>query len=227
MLKNHNSNSVRCSTVLTVVAAMLMLAGTAGASVYQLGDSGWSAAVDSEWDITFTVDDLTERAVIIGIQKRFTGEPDEYGLMPAMYVDFIKTSEEAVGQIIITDEYIVNDTSEVWTDFHIELTGSSNPLAGFCNQCIPSGDRFETVVLSGSDGYLGLPTRFDFLDGLVTNIDGEDYFRPGYAYGAMVIIVNPEMEVGQRIFLKEYPTIPEPATLGLMLLGGLLLLRRK
>jgi len=200
---------------------LLMLAGTAGAALYQLGDSGWSAAVNDEWDISFSVDALSERAVIIEIQKRFVGEPDEYGLMPSMYLEFIKMSEDAVGQIIINDEYILNDTSEDWIDFHIELAVGGNQRAGFCYQCIPSGDQFETVVLSGSSGYLGLPTRIDFRDGLVPNDPpGEDNFRPGHAYGAMVIVTNPEMGVGERILLKEFPTIPEPATL-LVLLAGL------
>ena len=220
-MRNCAKASVRSLLALAVAAAVLTLAGTAGASLYQLGNSGWSVAVNSEWEISFFVEQLTERTVTIEIQKRFLGEPDEFGLMPAMYVEFIKNSEAAVGQIIITDEYIVNDTSEDWIDFHMELGVIGSPLAGF-SQCIPSGDQFETVTLSGSDGYLGLPTRIDFCDGLVPNDPpGEDNFRPGYAYGAMVIVTNPEMQVGQRIFLKEYPTIPEPATLLVLALGAL------
>ncbi|NIA07859.1 MAG: PEP-CTERM sorting domain-containing protein [Actinobacteria bacterium] len=223
MLKKHHSISLHGWVGISIVTGMLLMsAGTAGASVYQLGDSGWSAAVDPEWEISFSVDDLTERAVIIQIQKRFVGEPDEFGLMPAMYVDFIKNSDEAVEQIIITDEYIINDTSKVWTDFHIELTTSRNPLAGFDPQYIPSGDQFATVTLSGSNGYDELPTKFDFYDGLVVNEPpGDNTFRPGYAYGAMAIMTNPEMEVGQRIFLKEFPTIPEPATLLVLCVGAL------
>ena len=225
-MRNYHNTSGRCLLTLGILATVLMLPGFAGASLYQLGDSGWSAAVNPNWEISFSVDSLTERAVIIQIQKRFVGEPNEFGLMPAMYLDFVKNSEEAVGQIIINDEYIVNDTSENWIDFHIELTNSQ--LAGFHDQYMPSGDQFETVMLSGSDGYLGLPTRFDFRDGVVANKPaGEDTFRPGYDYGAMVIIVNPEMQVGQRIFLKEYPTIPEPATLGLLAIGGFVFLRRR
>ena len=221
-MRNCAKASVRSLLALAVAAAVLTLAGTAGASLYQLGNSGWSVAVNSEWEISFFVEQLTERTVTIEIQKRFLGEPDEFGLMPAMYVEFIKNSEAAVGQIIITDEYIVNDTSEDWIDFHMELAVSGNQRAGFCYQCIPSGDQFETVTLSGSGGYLDLPTRIDFRDGLVPNDPpGEDNFRPGYAYGAIVIVTNPEMEVGQRILLKEFPTIPEPMTLLVLGLGAL------
>ena len=72
MSKNHNSVSLRCWVGMGMVAGiLLMLAGTAGAALYQLGDSGWSAAVNPEWEISFSVDQLTERTVIIEIQKRF------------------------------------------------------------------------------------------------------------------------------------------------------------
>ena len=138
--------------ILAIAATVLTWPVTAESSLCQLGDSGWSVAVNPEWEISATVADITDRAVTIEIQKRFVGQPDEYGLMPAMYLDFVKDSEQAVQQIIITDEYIVNDTSENWIDFHIEL---ANPLlAGFCYRCIPSGDQFETVTLSGTEGYM-------------------------------------------------------------------------
>ena len=213
---------VTCVVIFTLV-------GTAYPVVVQLGDSGWSAAVNEDWDIGVVVDDMTEEAVIIQIVKRFVGEPDEFGLMPAMYVEFIKNSDLAVGQIIITDEFVTNDTSEDWIDYHIELAVSIfDPEAGFALASDPSGDQFATVVLSGSNGHNGLPTKFDFYDGLVlNNPEDQDDFRPGWASGAMIIVADPEMQVGQRILLKEYPTIPEPATLGLLLLGGLVLLRRR
>lgn len=220
MSKNQNSTKLQSLFVLAVAAAMLTLASTAGAALYQLGDSGWSAAVDDEWDITFAVDGYTDDGVIIQIQKRFVGGPDEFGLMPAMYVEFVKDSEEALGNIIITDEYIVNDTTENWIDFHLELAVGPNPQAGFSDDFIPSGDQFQTVELTGSNGYNGLPTRFDFYDGVVVNGPaGENTFRPGYASGSMVIVTNPQLAVGERILLKQFPTIPEPATLFVLLAG--------
>ncbi|NIA06033.1 MAG: PEP-CTERM sorting domain-containing protein [Actinobacteria bacterium] len=226
----HYPNVLSRSSCLVFLALALiaLLSGSAVAgdvaSGYELGDSGWSAVVNPDWDISFAVDGLSDDAVIIQIQKRFTGELDEFGLLPAMYLEFVKDSEEAVPQIIITDEYIVNDTAADWLDFHMELIGS--PLAGFDPQYIPSGDQFATVVLSGSNGYDGLPTKFDFYDGLVVNEPpGDDTFRPGYDSGAMAIITNPDMQVGQGILLKEYPTVPEPATLMVLLIsGGLALL---
>lgn len=221
MLNRHSNAKLNSFLILAVAAAMLTSASTAGAAIHQLGDSGWSAAVDDEWEISFSIDGYTDKAVIIEIQKRFVGEPDEFGLMPAMYVEFVKDSVEALEQIIITAEYVINNTTENWTDFHIELAVGPDPKAGFCPNCIPSGDQFATVELSSSNGYDGLPTRIDFYDGLVVNGPvSEDVFKPGYASGAMVIITNPELEVGERILLRELPTIPEPATM-LVLLAGL------
>ena len=222
MLKNHSNTKFRGFLALTVAMTTLILAPTAGAAIHQLGDSGWSAAVNSEWDISFSVDGYTDRAVIIGIQKTFVGGPDEFGLMPAMYVEFIKDSQEAFEQIIITDEYIINGTTENWIDFHMELAIGASQRAGFCKYCIPSGDQFETVTLSGTNGYNELPTRIDFCDGLVPNAPaGENTFRPGYAHDAIVIVTNPALQVGQRILLKEFPTIPEPATMLVLSLGAL------
>ena len=45
---------------------------------------------------------INDEVAIIQVQKRFLGEPDEYGLLPGMYMEFIKDSAEAVQQIIIT-----------------------------------------------------------------------------------------------------------------------------
>ena len=214
---------------VVIVAVVLIPLSTAQSAVNQLGDSGWLAAVNQDWDIGVVVDDITDDAVIIQIVKRFVGEPDEFGLMSAMYIEFIKNSEQAVGQIIITDEFITNDTSRDWIDYHIELAVSIyDPEAGFSTDSNPSGDQFSTVALSGSNGHNGLPTRFDFYDGLVPNDPpDQDDFRPGYHFGSMIIVADPEMQVGQRILLKEWPTIPEPATLGLLLVGSLALLRRR
>ena len=221
--------NILCFWCVLVVSVAVMLPGTAESAVNQLGDSGWLAAVNEDWDIGVVVDDITDEAVIIQIIKRFLGEPDEFGLMPAMYIEFIKNSEQAVGQIIITDEFITNDTTEPWIDYHIELGVSIyDPETGFSLDSDPSGDQFATVVLSGSDGHNGLPTRIDFSDGLVpNNPEDQDDFRPGYHSGYMIIVVDPEMQVEQRIVLKEYPTIPEPATLALLLLGSLAMLTRR
>ena len=218
-----------CCRCVIIVAVATMLSGTAQSAVNQLGDSGWLAAVNQDWDIGVVVDGINKDAVIIQIVKRFVGEPDEFGLMPAMYIEFIKNSEQAVGRIIITDEFITNDTSRAWIDYHMELAVSIfDPEGGFSLASNPSGDQFATVVFSGSNGYDGLPTKLDFYNGLVpNNPEDQDDFRPGYHSGSMIIVADPEMQVGQRILLKEYPTIPEPATLGLLLVGGLALLRRR
>ena len=224
------SNLLRCwSIVILTLVVATVLPGTAESAVNVLEDSGWTAAVNEDWEIGVVVDDLTGDAVVIQIIKRFVGQPDEYGLMPAMYVEFIKSSEDAVGQIIITDEFITNDTTETWIDFHMELAVSIfDPEAGFSLDSDPSGDKFANVELSGSNGHNGLPTRIDFYNGLVPNASAaQDDFRPGYDSGSIIIIADPEMQLDQRIILKEFPTIPEPVTLGLFLAGCLVLLKRK
>ena len=212
-----------CLSVITV----LLISSVSKAALYPLEDSGWTAAVNEDWDIGVTVDAVLEDAVVIQLQKRFVGEPDDLGLMQPMYVEFIKDLETALEKIIIADEFVTNDTSVDWIDFHIELAVSIfDPEAGFVEPTSPSGDQFQTVVVSGTNGHDGLPTKIDFYDGVVPNDPpDQDDFRPGWHSGRITIIADPEMEVGQRILLKEYPTIPEPATLLLLLAGHLLLLK--
>ena len=220
-------NNIGCWFVL-IAALCLILPSSARSALYELGDSGWTAAVD-EGAMNVITDVFTGAAVVIRIEKTFEGEPDGLGLIAPLYLDFYKNREDAAGQIIINDEFITNNTSANWIDFHIELEVSvSDPEGGFSSVLIPSGDLFETVVLSGSDGHNGLPTRFDFSNGLVpNNPEDQDDFRPGYHSGAIIIIADPEMQVGQLIVLKEYPTIPEPTTLCWLVLGALVMIGRK
>ncbi len=222
-------HSYLCCRCIVAVFVLAILGGMGKGATYELSNSGWIVAVNEDWDIGVTVDAVLGDAVVIEIQKRFVGEPDEFGLMQPMYVEFIKDSETALNKIIITDEFITNDTTMPWIDFHIELAVSiSNPEAGFSRQSVPSGDQFSLVAIGNPSGYNGLPTKITFASGLVpNNPPGQDDFRPGYDSGAMMIIVDPDMEVGQRILLKEYPTIPEPATLVLLAAGTLVLLRRR
>ncbi len=225
------NTSLRCRCFVAVLV-LVVLTGVGKGAIYELSDewsnSGWIAAVNEDWDIGITVDAVRDDAVVIQIQKRFVGDPDDLGLMPPMYIEFIKDSEEALEKIIISDEFITNDTSVDWIDFHIELAVSIfDPEAGFGVPTDPSGDQFETVIVTGTNGYNGLPTKIDFYDGVVPeDPPDQDDFRPGWHSGYITIIANPEMEVGQRILLKEYPTIPEPATLFVMLAAGLPMLLR-
>ena len=227
-----------CGTSWALVIAVLSLSlcGIAFATPIQgLGNSGWSLAVNPGGDITAVVDDETEDEVIIQLQKTFTGEPDEFNLLPTMYVEFVKESADAVNIIVITDEFITNDTTVDWIDFHMELVVNvEQPKAGFSMQYIPSGDQFQTVLpggvvlLNGPNGPEQVYTKFDFSDGTVPNEPpGSDIFRPGADSGAMVMLINPDLEVGTRIRLKEWPTIPEPAAFCLLGTGLAMFLGRR
>jgi len=56
---------------------------------------------------------------------------------------------------------------------------------------------------------------------------GENVFWPGHNGGQIVIVTNPRMQVGEHFGLKEIPTIPEPATVLLLGIGGLITLTRR
>ena len=73
-----------------------------------------------------------------------------------------------------------------------------------------------------------MATKLDFSDGLVPNDSPGNVFEPGADSGGIVIVANPAMAIDEKIRLKEYPTIPEPAVLALLLLGGgLVMLKRR
>lgn len=56
-----------------------------------------------------------------------------------------------------------------------------------------------------------------------------DVFETGRIAGRIMIVTDPEMGVGPnfRFGLKEIPTVPEPTTLALLGIGGLMVLNRK
>ena len=91
--------SPRCYS-LAIAVLVVLLSGSVKADLHDLidpntgTDSGWVASVDpdEDWPIGVVVDevDVIGDAVIIQIKKTFSGSPDEYGLMSAMFVEFLK-----------------------------------------------------------------------------------------------------------------------------------------
>jgi hypothetical protein len=181
---------------------------------------------------------VSEDAVVIELDKTFFGGVDVYGNFDPLVVEFKKTSANASSQIVIRDEYIVNETSGEWDDFHMFLlVNAVSPEAGFDSTQTPYGDQLESVTYDKYFGYNpgpgALPIELNFVNTSgqgVSNVDGDDIFNPGYVsgeYDPIVIVTDPSLPVGARFGLKEIPSMPEPISLVILLAGfGLWRLKR-
>jgi len=217
--------------VLLMLVVVMFFTVTTQAAVIELDDSGWAMVITSPGVSIPFVYGVTDDAVYIEIDKSFDEEASGQFLDPIIF-EFQKISEDAVGTIVIRDEYVVNNTGVEWVDYHIFLVVDAlDPEAGFDPQYIPDGDELEEVYYSKFYGYDGLPIQLNFADtdgsGVASFPVGEDIFWPGNGSGQIVIVTNSELEVGERFGVKQVPTVPEPATVLMLGLGGLLTLRRK
>lgn len=215
---------------------------TAKASEIQiaLGNSGWAMIVNPEVNagigsVSFPfVYGIKGDSVFIELDKTFTRPFDYSNQLDPIVVEFEKKTENAVKNIVIRDEYIINNTGSEWHDYHMQLiVDLQNPIASFNPQILPSGGQFEEVAYSLYQGWSGNPIRLDFFNedgttGVMPSPSGVDVFRPGYIHGDIFINIDPTVEVGARFGLKQFPTIPEPTSIALFAFGILpAMLKRK
>lgn len=218
------------------VAAFLLFSSNVMADTVVLGNSGWEASWDSSLDpyVEIIVDLVTPDAVFIQKAAEFIQPPGPGGF-PSIAITFRQIDANAVSQIVINDEIITNSTGFDWTDFHFELIDGLDAV-------------FNRVLTDGSAGGNGFNTSpFDnqtwsadlqalTVDGFGLGPGGSDAIVPsgstwfpggGAADGELYIDVVPQPQAPFTVFtLKETPT-PEPASLVLLALGGLLAVRRR
>jgi len=217
--------------------SVLVLSATVQAASNPIGDSGWAMTVRAGQKVSWPyVYGIINDAVVIQIDKIFDRPFDQDGFNYPIIIEFEKLSADATSKIIIRDEYIENETGSEWFDYHMHLmVDASNPEAGFDPGFVPDGDQLEDVSYALNYGYNGLPIRLNFMDTDGSGVQssppaqsGENVFQPGYYSGGKIVIVtNPGLQVGEHFGLKEIPTIPEPATLLLLGIGGLITLTRR
>jgi len=207
-------------------------------------DSGWAMVVRSELlegqqvDVPY-VYGVIDDAVAIQLDKTFSRPFSEDGFNYPIIIEFEKTASDATPNIIIREEFIRNETGMEWIDYHMHLiVDALNPQAGFDPTFFPDGDQLEDVYYTSNYGYGGLPIQLHFVDtdgsGVLSSPpyeQGENVFQPGYftdiTDSQIVIVTDPGMAVGEHFGLKEIPTIPEPATVCLLGLGALGILRKR
>jgi hypothetical protein len=193
---------------------------------------GWRAEWDASLDglVDVSSHGVMGDAVFIEKAAEFTQGPVK-GIVPSIPIVFRQISADAVSNIVVDDEIIVNSTGVDWTDFHLVI--------------LDHGDAFFDPVAtadSGGGGPIGWTidpftqatfsddlTELEIFGGVVTA--GSSWFPgDGVDNGQLWINVNPGdgVEDPFTIFtFKEFPTIPAPPALAVLAFGGLGLRRRR
>ena len=233
MFQQGNGMRRRTSSVLPTAILILVLFGAclpAGAAniVVDIG-GGWQASWDG--DLYPTVDIISDGVVgdwlFIEKSAEFTQGPQS-GIFPSIAIVFQQIDPNStVTNIVINDEIVTNSTGVEWTDFHFDLLdgldAQFNPAASAVSGGpLPIG--FSIAPFTEAEFSPNLK-RLDIWGGVVA--DGQAWFPgDGPSDGQLWIDVVSDPNDLTLFILKETPT-PEPATMCLLVIGGLAMLRRR
>jgi hypothetical protein len=182
--------------------------------------------------------EFTEQVVEIEIHKWWlqTATDGGTGEVP-LVIQFTREPNDP-DVLHIIDEIIFNVSEEEWLDYHVSLLDGTglpvspddpNPDVWFFNhqvtdnwQMIGGSHRFESKTVTT---LVGDPTRavaFDWLDTDGQGVPAGDWFGAnGPPYNQLVLsnlyIDMSQVPAGGVFYLKQVPTIPEPATAALLL----------
>lgn len=223
---------------LLILLVIGLLAIQVSAGEFILGESGWTAYTNIDDDVSIeliSMDTEFYQDMSISITKTFNNPIDQFGNFSPIIIEFKKTNSEIVVPLInIVQENIINNTGVEWFDYHMFLAVDwFYPEAGFIEKDDINGDVLEDVQFDDYTGLFGLPGQPG--SGLPLELNCYNEAAGGVADGStftpgnITILVEPDlMAPSQSFLLKQYPTIPEPATV--LLLGtGILpaILKRK
>ena len=210
----HSRRTVR-SLMLAVAAPVLAALAfaapaRAGLTIINLS-GGWQASWDSALDPFVDLNDhgVVNGALFLEKSAQFTQGPVN-GVFPSIDITFTQVSANAVANIVMDDEIITNSTGSPWTDFHMDLLGSSNVVFD------PVASAGFSVSPFTSSNFTNGNQTFNAFNGVVPN--GATWF-PGAASGQLWIHVNNISPTSGIVFtLSERPT-PAPGVLGLLSVG--------
>ena len=192
-------------------------------------DSGWDAILADAIHTDVYVDSVSGSLAYVRIEiaKDFY-LPPENDLFASNIIQFHQRLDDAhtVAVIQITSEAVTNNTGCDWTDYHFAVTGDA---AAF-NKTTTDGSRFSTepfTVKTWGAAPTGWASNYagtlDLSGGVVP--DG-DTFYPGSALGRLYIDADLSGDLAVNFTLTQTPT-PEPATLGLLAMGGAAVVLRR
>lgn len=219
----------RISRFIGPATVCALVVASAHAGTVNIG-GGWQASWDDSLDglVQIIPQGVVGDTVLIQKSAEFTQGPDQFGLFPSIPITFTQKEPDAVPNIGILDEIITNSTGVDWTDFHMILVDGGD-AAFDPNATMNSGGDPPigwTIAPFTQAAFSDNNMRLDIYGGVVPN--GSQWFPGnGISDGTLFIKTVPHEQAPFTVFtLKETPT-PEPGTLAALLLGGLLLRRRR
>lgn len=247
----NKAMSLRFLLVTLLICLGSATIGNATPMGLPLGNTGWNVYLESNGFGTVDLFDfgVDRENIWIELDKDFTGGFTRNGTGDSIIVRFTLVDPcqaDFRPNIVIRDERILNETGVTWHDFHIALglriPGPDQPSYqkwGFDPDWIftPSDDNpFEDIAFQGSPwlgtpygNYERTPTQLNMYNATGTpGLEPDGQYHPlGGSDAGSLRIVTRDMQQGDYFILKEWPTTPEPATMSMLVLGGLALLRRK
>ena len=221
------------------VALTLCVAGPASASLaldpIVVESKGWRITMPP-FGVALFEDPAPANDLTIQLFKNFTGIIEDDGTMPAIILTFqqILPDGQCASRITINDESVTNSTDSAWSGFNFVLGqfsyASYNRPGTFPGDF--GGDAQQDFYTAPFDQHYwtagGGSEALHLFDGLVP-IGGS--FSPGTFSGSLKIDVNLAYDgsAANGFFtLKEIPVpTPEPATLCLLGLGGMVMAIRR
>jgi len=200
-------------------ASALFIGGAANADITIDLGGGWEATIFDEANVDLEVDFVGEDTLVLQKFAKFI-EVDPFSGKPVpQSIAFNQVADDAdtVSRIIITEEFIFNNTDLTWNGFRISLLGSNaafNPeeSADF------SFDPFTTFEFQDDN------TEAVFGGGL---IEPDGTWNPGMESGGLVIDVDLSQDDPVKFILKELPQIPAPGAIALLGIAGVIGRRRR
>lgn len=209
-----------CSACLCIASV-----ANAGSTALFENQGGWSAFSTSPYINSISIDSITPDALVIEISKDFYDGPGIGGVFPAVLIDFVQVGDDAntVTSIVIEDETVTNSTGVDWTDFHWQVLDSGQAWFNVSESSPFSVNPFTNKTFTGVSGNTATGLNAD--GGVV--LDGTSFF-PGGAAGDGHLVIDVDLGNTNPVsfLFKQFPT-PEPATLALLAMGGLAVIRRR
>ncbi len=183
---------------LFCLAALLIAActGTSYATIVQDWDASWGEYSPTASVFTFVGEEMWTWDIVETGQEAFASSG-------SIYSSILGENQDPQFAITLTVE---NNTGFIWTGYVLELDQGEN--ATFFGTASTSGPEFGTVTYPGDK---------------TINFSGTEYVDIGESVTFNFVIDVPNF--GDGFALTQTP-IPEPATIALLGLGSILLLRR-
>jgi hypothetical protein len=215
---------------IPVLCALVLVAGTASGAVVvgngqQMGNSGWAVFYDEAVGsvvLDNDLDPLGDGKVILQLSKTFNEPFDpQSGQFPPIFVTFEQVvATQAVSQIVIDNEVMVNNTGLPWTDFEWIILDKTDAWFDEVASANFSVDPFGQKQFIEPDGSQVLMAYGG------TVLDSGQTFTPGIVGNLVIDMVVADAAPLTAFTLKQLPT-PEPVTAFMLALGLGWVVRRR